>query len=319
MNTMMKKAGAVTAPAHKMNGKRIRRFIPVYLIMLPGLIYLFINNYMPMPGLIVAFKQYNIKKGIYGSDWIGFKNFEYLFKTSDAFVITRNTILYNVAFIIVNTFMAIMVAIILSELYGKAKNFYQSAILLPNLISTVIIGYLVFAFFSVENGFINNTILPLFNKDSVDWYSKSQYWPFIIIFVSAWKSVGYNCIIYLSSIMGIDRSIYESASIDGASKMQQIRYLTLPLLKPTIIMLTLMAIGRIFYSDFGLFYQVPMNQGALYATTNTIDTYVYRGLIQIGNISMSAAAGVYQSVVGFVLVLLANLAVRKFDKENALI
>ena len=319
MNTMMKKAGAVTAPVHKMNGKRIRRFIPVYLIMLPGLIYLFINNYMPMPGLIVAFKQYNIKKGIYGSDWIGFKNFEYLFKTSDAFVITRNTILYNVAFIIVNTFMAIMVAIILSELYGKAKNFYQSAILLPNLISTVIIGYLVFAFFSVENGFINNTILPLFNKDSVDWYSKSQYWPFIIIFVSAWKSVGYNCIIYLSSIMGIDRSIYESASIDGASKMQQIRYLTLPLLKPTIIMLTLMAIGRIFYSDFGLFYQVPMNQGALYATTNTIDTYVYRGLIQIGNISMSAAAGVYQSVVGFVLVLLANLAVRKFDKENALI
>ena len=319
MNTMMKKAGAVTAPAHKMNGKRIRRFIPVYLIMLPGLIYLFINNYMPMPGLIVAFKQYNIKKGIYGSSWIGFKNFEYLFKTSDAFIITRNTILYNVAFIIVNTFMAIMVAIILSELYGKAKNFYQSAILLPNLISTVIIGYLVFAFFSVENGFINNTILPLFNKDSVDWYSKSQYWPFIIIFVSAWKSVGYNCIIYLSSIMGIDRSIYESASIDGASKMQQIRYLTLPLLKPTIIMLTLMAIGRIFYSDFGLFYQVPMNQGALYATTNTIDTYVYRGLIQIGNISMSAAAGVYQSVVGFVLVLLANLAVRKFDKENALI
>ena len=319
MNTMMKKAGAVTAPAHKINGKRIRRFIPVYLIMLPGLIYLFINNYMPMPGLIVAFKQYNIKKGIYGSDWIGFKNFEYLFRTSDAFVITRNTILYNVAFIIVNTFMAIMVAIILSELYGKAKNFYQSAILLPNLISTVIIGYLVFAFFSVENGFINNTILPLFNKDSVDWYSKSQYWPFIIIFVSAWKSVGYNCIIYLSSIMGIDRSIYESASIDGASKMQQIRYLTLPLLKPTIIMLTLMAIGRIFYSDFGLFYQVPMNQGALYATTNTIDTYVYRGLIQIGNISMSAAAGVYQSVVGFVLVLLANLAVRKFDKENALI
>ena len=319
MNTMMKKAGAVTAPVHKMNGKRIRRFIPVYLIMLPGLIYLFINNYMPMPGLIVAFKQYNIKKGIYGSSWIGFKNFEYLFKTSDAFIITRNTILYNVAFIIVNTFMAIMVAIILSELYGKAKNFYQSAILLPNLISTVIIGYLVFAFFSVENGFINNTILPLFNKDSVDWYSKSQYWPFIIIFVSAWKSVGYNCIIYLSSIMGIDRSIYESASIDGASKMQQIRYLTLPLLKPTIIMLTLMAIGRIFYSDFGLFYQVPMNQGALYATTNTIDTYVYRGLIQIGNISMSAAAGVYQSVVGFVLVLLANLAVRKFDKENALI
>ena len=315
---MKKEAGAIAAPAH-MNTKRIKRFIPVYLIMLPGLLYLFINNYMPMPGLIVAFKQYNIKKGIYGSNWVGFKNFEYLFKTSDAFVITRNTILYNVAFIVVNTVMAILVAIILSELYGRAKGFYQSAILLPNLISSVIVGYLVFAFFSVENGFINNSVLPLFHKAPVEWYSKPQYWPYIIIFVSAWKSVGYNCIIYLSSIMGIDRSIYESASIDGASKMQQIRFLTLPLLKPTIIMLTLMAIGRIFYSDFGMFYQVPMNQGALYATTNTIDTYVYRGLIQIGNISMSAAAGVYQSVVGFVLVLLANLAVRKFDKENALI
>jgi putative aldouronate transport system permease protein len=307
------------AAARSKKWAQFRRFLPIYVMMLPGLIYLFINNYMPMPGLVVAFKQYNAKKGIYKSDWIGFKNFEYLFKTSDAWVITRNTILYNVAFIIVNTVMAIAVAIILSELTGHFKNVYQSAILLPNLISTVIIGYLVFAFFSVENGFVNNSILPLFGKEGIDWYSQPKYWPFILVFVNAWKSVGYNCIIYLSTIMGIDRSIYESARIDGASKWQQIKYLTLPLLKPTIIMLTLMAIGRIFYSDFGLFYQVPMNQGALYATTNTIDTYVYRGLLQVGNISMSAAAGFYQSVIGFVLVLGANLIVRKIDKDSALI
>ena len=299
--------------------KRFKRFLPIYLIMLPSLIYLFVNNYMPLPGLIVAFKQYNVQKGIFGSDWVGMKNFKFLFSTSDAWVITRNTVLYNVAFIIVNTFMAITVAIILSELTNKIKNFYQSAILLPNLISSVIIGYLVFAFLSVENGFVNNSILPLFGKEPIDWYSKPGYWPFILIFVSAWKSVGYNCIIYLSTIMGIDKSIYESASIDGATKWAQIRFITLPLLKPTIIMLTLMAIGRIFYSDFGLFYQVPMNQGALYATTNTIDTYVYRGLIQIGNISMSAASGLYQSVVGFILVLAANLLVRKVDPDNALI
>lgn len=300
-------------------GKRMKRFLPIYLIMLPGLIYLFINNYMPLPGLMVAFKQYNIKKGIYGSPFVGMKNFQYLFQTGDALLITRNTILYNLAFIVVNTFMAILVAVVLSELTGKIKNFYQSAILLPNLISSVIIGYLAFAFLSVENGFLNNTILPLFGQSKVDWYSETKYWPFILIFVSAWKSVGYNCIIYLSAIMGIDKSIYESASIDGASKMQQIRYITLPLLKPTVIMLTLMAIGRIFYSDFGLFYQVPMNQGALYSVTNTIDTYVYRGLIQVGNISMSAAAGVYQSVVGFILVLVANLFVRKLDPDNALV
>lgn len=301
-----------------MTWKKFKRFIPIYVMMLPGLIYLFINNYMPMPGLIVAFKQYNAKNGIYGSKWVGFKNFEYLFTTNDAFVITRNTICYNLAFIVVNTVMAILVAIILSELTGKVKKVYQSAILLPNLISSVIIGYLVFAFFSVENGFVNNHILPLFGIDPINWYGEPKYWPFILVFVSAWKSVGYNCIVYLATLMGFDKALYESAQIDGATKLQQIRYITIPLLKPTVIMLTLMAVGRIFYSDFGLFYQVPMNQGALYSTTNTIDTYVYRGLLQLGNISMSAAAGLYQSVVGFVLVLGANLLVRKIDKDSAL-
>ncbi len=298
---------------------KFKRFIPIYIMMLPGLIYLFINNYMPLPGLVIAFKQYNARQGIFGSKWIGFKNFEYLFKTSDAWVITRNTILYNVAFIIVNTVLAILVAVVLSELNGRRKKIYQSAILLPNLISTVIIGYLVFSFFSVENGFVNNTILPLFGKEPVDWYSETKYWPFIIIFVSAWKSIGYNCIVYLATILGFDRAYYESALVDGATRWKQFKYITLPLLRPTIIMLTLMAVGRIFYSDFGLFYQVPMNQGALYSVTNTIDTYVYRGLLQLGNISMSAAAGLYQSVVGFILVLGANMLVRKVDKDSALI
>lgn len=287
-------------------------------MMLPGIIYLFINNYMPLPGLIVAFKNYNAKKGIYGSDWAGLKNFEYLFK-NDAWLITRNTVLYNVAFIIVNTCLAIAVAIILSELTGRRKKVYQSAILLPNLISIVIVGYLVFAFLSVENGFVNNSILAPLGADPISWYSEPKYWPFILIFVNAWRVIGYNCIVYLSTIMGIDKSIYESARLDGASKWQQICSITLPLLKPTITMLTLMAVGRIFYSDFGLFYQVPMNQGALYSTTNTIDTYVFRGLLQQGNISMSAASGLYQSVVGFILVLAANLAVRKADPDSALI
>lgn len=314
-----KAAPAAGGGKKKMTLRRFKRYIPIYLLMLPGLIYLFINNYMPLPGLMVAFKKYNAGLGIYKSPWIGFQNFTYLFTTDDAWVITRNTIGYNLAFIVVNTVMAILVAIILSELTGRIKKFYQSAILLPNLISSVIIGYLVFAFFSVENGFVNNSILKLFGKEAVSWYSEAKYWPFILIFVSAWKTVGYNCIVYLATLMGFDRSFYESAQIDGATKWQQIKYITLPLLKPTIIMLTLMAIGRIFYSDFGLFYQVPMNQGALYSTTNTIDTYVYRGLLQMGNISMSAAAGVYQSVVGFVLVLAANLIVRKIDKDSALI
>ncbi|WP_051198097.1 MULTISPECIES: ABC transporter permease [unclassified Butyrivibrio] len=296
----------------------LKRSIPIYIMALPGLIYMFINNYMPMPGIILAFKNYKAKNGIYGSKWAGLKNFKYLFSTQDAFIITRNTICYNLVFIIVNTVFAILIAIILSELTHKIKKVYQSVILLPYLLSAVIISYLVFAFLSAENGFINNSIFRLLGKDPISWYQEKQYWPFILVFVNLWKGIGYNCIIYLSTIIGFDRSYYEAAAIDGATKWQQIKSITLPLLRPTIIMLTLMAIGRIFYSDFGLFYQVPQNSGALLQVTNTIDTYVYRGLIELGDITMSAAAGVYQSIVGFILVMAANLAVRKLDPDSAL-
>lgn len=311
-------ANAKAAAPVKKKRPAWKRFFPVYLMALPGLAYLFINNYMPLPGLVLAFKNYSARKGIYGSDWVGLKNFKYLFATDDAFIITRNTLCYNIVFIIVNTVCAIAVAIILSELTSKAKKFYQSAILLPYLISAVIVSYLVFGFLSTENGFINNTILGFFGKEGISWYTEKKYWPFILVFVSTWKGIGYNCIIYLSTILGFDRAYYEAAAIDGATKWQQITKITLPMLKPTIIMLTLMSIGRIFYSDFGLFYQVPQNSGALLSVTNTIDTYVYRGLLELGDISMSSAAGVYQSLVGFVLVLTANLVVRKIDPESAL-
>jgi putative aldouronate transport system permease protein len=298
--------------------KRLIRYIPLYIMALPGLLYLFINNYMPLPGLVLAFKKYNAKKGIFGSANVGFKNFKYLFATKDAFVITRNTILYNVVFIIVNTVLAVFVAILLAEMTSKLKKTYQIIILLPFMISMVIVSYLVFGFLSNDNGFLNNTILKALGKEPVQWYMQKQYWPFILVFVNAWKVIGYNCIIYLSTILGIDRSIYESASIDGAGKWTQIAKITIPLLKPTIIMMTLLAVGRIFYSDFGLFYQVPQNQGALFSVTNTIDTYVYRGLLELGDMSMASAAGLYQSVVGFICILAANLIVRKLDPESAL-
>ena len=301
-----------------MRMRKLKRFIPLYIMTVPGMLYLFINNYMPLPGLVLAFKNYNARKGIWGSDWAGLNNFKYLFATQDAFIITRNTILYNLTFIVVNTMMAIAVAIILSELRTRGKKFYQSAILLPFLISSVIIGYLVFAFLSTENGFINNSILAPLGLERISWYIEKKYWPFILVLVNTWKNIGYNCIIYLSTIVGFDKGYYEAASIDGASKWKQITKITIPLLRPTIIMLVLMSIGRIFYSDFGLFYQVPQNSGALYSVTNTIDTYVYRGLLELGDITMSAAAGVYQSLVGFILVLGANLLVRKMDPENAL-
>ena len=302
----------------KVTFKRVKKYIPLYVMMIPGLVYLIINNYMPMPGLVIAFKTYSAKKGIYGSPWCGLANFKYLFATSDAWVITRNTILYNIAFIVINTILSIAIAIILSELTSRLKKFYQSAILLPHLLSTVIIAYLVYAFLCVDTGFVNTSILAPLGKNAVMWYTETKYWPFILIFVSAWKSVGYSCIVYLATILGFDRAYYEAATIDGCTKMQQIAKITLPMLKPTIVMLTLMSVGRIFYSDFGLFYQVPMNSGSLYPVTQTIDTYVFRGLLQLGNISMSSAAGVYQSLIGFILVLSANLAVRKIDPESAL-
>ncbi len=298
--------------------KNWKRFLPLYLMAFPGMLYLFINNYMPLPGLVLAFKKYNARKGIFGSKFVGFKNFKYLFATKDAFIITRNTILYNLAFIVVNTILAVFVAILLSEITSRWKKAYQSLILLPYMISMVIVSYLVFGFLSTDNGFINNSILKPLGIAPVAWYMEPKYWPFILIFVSAWKGVGYNCVIYLASILGIDRSIYESAAIDGASKWKQIFSITIPLLKPTIAMMTMLAIGRIFYSDFGLFYQVPQNSGALFTVTNTIDTYVYRGLIELGDMSMSSAAGLYQSLIGFILVLGSNYLARKIDPEYAL-
>ncbi|MEG2404280.1 MAG: ABC transporter permease subunit [Oscillospiraceae bacterium] len=296
-----------------------RRFIPLYLMMLPGMIYIIINNYIPMAGLQIAFKQYNYRKGISGSDFVGLKNFEFLFKTNDAWIITRNTLCYNALFIILGTTLAIFVAILLNEISRtRMKKFYQTVILIPFLISMVVVSYLVYAFLSTDTGFINNSILIPLGLEPITWYSTPKYWPFILVIVNLWKNFGYTSIIYFATLVGIDRSFYEAAAIDGASRWQQIRRITLPCLTPTIITLVLMNIGRIFYSDFGLFYQVPMNSGLLMDVTNTIDTYVYRGLFTLNNISMAAAAGFYQSIVGFLLVLAANYIVKKVNSENAL-
>ncbi|MCD8231162.1 MAG: ABC transporter permease subunit [Clostridiales bacterium] len=296
-----------------------KRYLPLYLMFLPGAIYLVINNYIPIGGLIVAFKSYNVRQGLFGSDWCGFQNFRFLFATSDAWVITRNTILYNAAFIIINLVVGIAFAIFICDtVHRRLSKVYQNAILFPYLMSAVVLGYIVYAFFSQSLGIVDNTILPFFGKESIAWYSEAKYWPAILIFFNTWKGVGYGCLIYISTINGIDPTLYEAASLDGATKWQQIRNITLPELTPTIITLTLMNVGRIFYSDFGLFYQVPRNSGAIFSTTNVIDTYVYRGLMEQSNIGMSAAAGFYQSIVGFCIVLLANAIVRKFSRENAL-
>ena len=272
-----------------------------------------------MLGIIIAFKKVDFSVGILKSEWIGLKNFEFLFATEDAWVITRNTLVYNIIFIILNTVLGILFAIFICDIVSKRmKKVYQSAILFPFLMSMVIVGYIVYAFLSMQSGIVNKTILPALGMDPIFWYNDPKYWPFILIFVNTWKGVGYGCLIYISAVNGIDPSYFEAAELDGAGKLKQIWHITLPSILPSVITLTLLNIGRIFYSDFGLFYQVPRNSGMLYSTTNVIDTYVYRGLMTQNNIGMSSAAGVYQSLVGFALVLLTNWITRKVSKENAL-
>ena len=308
--------------ANTVTKKKKRSFVksgPLFLIALPGIIYLLINNYVPMFGVFLAFKDFNYSKGVFGSDWNGLENFKFLFVSRDAFIMTRNTLLYNLAFIVLGTIFAITVAVLMSGLAEKSRvKFFQSALLLPNLLSWVVIGVIGYAFLNADTGFINNTVMLLLGVDEISWYSNGKYWPYILIIVNLWKTVGFSSIIYLASIAGIGKDIFESAELDGASRMRQIFHIIIPMLKPTVIILTLMSIGRIFYSDFGLFYQVPQNSGALYDYTQTIDTYVYRGLMVLNDVGMSAAAALYQSLVGLILVVSANALVRRVDSENAL-
>ena len=271
-----------------------------------------------MAGTVVAFKKYNFQKGIFGSEWNGLKNFIFLFKTKDAWIITRNTICYNLAFIILGTAAAITVAVLLSEIKAvRARKTYQTLILLPFLVSIVVVSYIVYGFLSTEYGFVNHTLQNM-GKDKIYWYSNPTWWPLILILVNLWKNIGYNCVLYYATLMGIDSSYYEAAVVDGASRWQRIRYITLPALAPTICILTLMSVSKIFYSDFGLFYQVPMRSGLLSSVTDTIDVFVYKGLTQLNDVGRASAAGFLQSVLGFVLVLTANFIVRKVDEDSAL-
>lgn len=290
---------------------------------LPGIVWLLILAYLPMAGNIIAFKDYRFHPdgffaSVLTSDWVGWDNFKFLFSTSDAWVITRNTILYNFVFIVLGLFFAVTFAIVLSQLVNqKLAKVYQTGMLFPHFLSWVIVSYFVFTFLSMDRGFLNN-ILHWFGAESISWYNEPKYWPFILTFTNLWKNVGFSSIIYLAAIAGINKDYYDAAMVDGANKWQQIRHITLPALTPLMVILTILEVGKIFRADFGLFYQVPRDTGTIYSVTNVIDTYIYRGLMQLGDIGMTTAAGLYQSVVGLILVLLTNYIVKKIDEDNAL-
>lgn len=299
--------------------KQMKKYWPFYLMALPACVYFFINNYIPMTGLILAFEKYTVSGGIFGSEKVGLDNFKFLFKSSDAWIMTRNTLLYNLVFIVGGTIISIFVAYILHELKSNiSRKVYQTVILFPSLLSIIIVSYLVNAFLAGDTGYINKHILAPLGIDSVSFYSEEKWWPYILIFVHFWQMIGTSCILYLANMSAIDPGLYEAANLDGANRFETFKNITIPCLIPTIITLGILSVGKIFNSDFGLFYQVPMNSGVISNVTQTIDTYVYRGLMNTANMGMSAAAGFYQSVVGFCLVMITNAIITKISKENAM-
>ena len=288
------------------------------LFTLPTVVLLFIFSYLPMGGLILAFKDYTYDGGIFGSKWVGFKNFQYFFRSLDAWRITRNTLSYGVLFLVVGTICALLVAMLLYEVKSRrAVKFYQTALTLPRFISWVIVSYITYIFLSPTQGLINSGIVAL-GGQRVSWFNKPVYWPFILTVVTVWKSVGLDSIMYYAALMGLDAEMFEAAQIDGASRLQQAWHISLPSLRPTITILCILALGGIFRGDFGLFYQIPRDVGVLYPATDIIDTYLYRGL-QSGFIGPTAAVGLFQSFVGMAAVLTANAVVRRISPDNSLI
>lgn len=294
------------------------RYRTLLIMLLPAVLFFFVFAYIPMAGIVLAFKQYHYAGGVFGSPWNGLDNFRFFFESGDAWRVTRNTALYNLAFIAANNALQILAAILLFEVAGKwFRKVTQTILFLPYFISWVVVGAIAYNLFSYDVGTIN-AVLQMLGMEKVDIYNTPAYWPIILVAVSVWKTLGYGAILYLAAITGIDPEMYEAAEIDGANVFQRIRRITLPQLYPTLIILVLLAVGNIFRGDFGMFYNLVGNNGLLFSATDVIDTFVFRMLTTSNEIGMSAAAGFYQSVLGFATILFANWAVRRYDRDRAL-
>jgi putative aldouronate transport system permease protein len=292
------------------------------LMLLPGLVILLVNNYLPMLGSVMAFQQYRFRENfiysLMNSKWVGFKNFEFLFRNPTLWNNLQNTILYNLVFIILGMVVPVAFAIALNELWRpRLAKFYQTMLFLPYFLSWVVVSYLVFALFQTT-GAVNTMILKPLDMTPVNWYTTRDAWPPLLIFLQSWKYTGYNAVIYLAALSGISADLYEAATIDGVNKSQQIWYITLPMLRPVIIMLSLLAVGRIFNSDFGLFFNVPMGRSSLYPVTEVLDTFIYRAMRGATEFGMPVASSLFQSLIGFITVLSANFIVKRIDPESAL-
>ena len=292
----------------------------LYLMALPGLSLFFLFNYLPMTGIVLAFKDYSVKSGIFHSPWVTpfYRNFEFFFKSISFVRVTRNTLLLNFGFILFSTLISVTLAIMLSEAASdRLRKLTQAGMLLPYFISWVVVAVFAFALLNVDYGFLN-AILRALGMKPVDFYNRAAMWPTIMTLVYVWKTVGYTGVLYSATLAGISPEYYEAARIDGASRLQQIRYVSIPYLLPTILVMTLLSIGKIMNADFGMFYSIVGENAVLYPTTDVIDTYVYRTLRKLGDVGMSSAVGLYQSAVAFVLVLISNRLAKKVDPEGGL-
>lgn len=295
-----------------------RKNTTLTIMALPAAVILFLFSYVPIAGLIIAFKDFRYDKGFLGSDWIGFKNFEFFFKSNDAWVVLRNTIGLNVLFIGITLVISVGIALMMNEVRSrKMIKVTQTIMFFPYFMSWVVVGYLLYAYLHHDYGIINQ-LLQFLGLHSISWYARSEYWPVILTFMYAWKMAGYYSVIYYAGLMGIDDTYYEAAALDGASRWQMVWKITLPMLKGIIIVMVILQVGRIMYADFGLFFNLTRDQGALYATTDVLDTYIYRALRVTGDIGIGSAVGCFQAVIGFLLIMGSNLVVRKLDKDSAL-
>lgn len=298
--------------------KTFKTNLPLTILALPAVAFLFVFCYMPLYGLLIPFKNYKVSQGILGSDWVGFKNFRFLFLSEDALRATKNTVLYNIAFIIIGTAICICIALMLFEMSRKVVKGSQSMLLLPYFLSWVVVSYALRAFLDMDYGLINK-MRAGFGLDPIMWYNEPKYWPPILIMAHVWKGMGYTSLIYYAALMGADEQIYEAARIDGAGKLAQIWYISIPTLRAMISMMLILSIGKIFNADFGLFYNLPLDSTLLYPATDVLNTFTYRALMEMGDLGMSSAASFYQSVVGFVLVLVSNGIVNKIDPDSAML
>ncbi len=313
------KTGALANRSEKLTfKKKLWRNKTLILMCLPAILFFIAFSYAPMPGIYVAFVKYNYRNGIFGSKFVGLKNFEFLFNSGKLLELTRNTILYNLAFIILGNLLAVFVAILLNEIRTQwFKKVSQTMMFLPYFISQVLVGLLIFNLLNYDTGFVNSVLVKL-GKEPWGPYSDASVWPVLMVIIHLWQSTGYNSVVYFAAIMGIDTEIVEAARVDGANGWQKIRYIILPSLRQTVVILLLFALGGIVKGNFGLFYNIVGRNPMLYSTTDIIETYVYRATMTDFNFATASAVGLYQSIIGFCMVMIANFAVKKIDPDYSL-